>query len=1304
MDNNNKISSLPENVYKTEAAAKRAETNAKKRAIKQEKQEAYAKSEKKIKRDSTVDYKKNYQKKLQNAMEENKKHQESKEYKTFHISAKIEQKITFKNKYNKTYKHSDIKDHHHLKSKTQMIKETEIIKAKNYDDAKQKFLNNVENKFSSGGGGGGSSKSGDGVLDSTDYYECQIDNVDFLDEVELDSMSDAKPSTMFLKEGSAIDYNFTTQEKMFLKNDGYCVEDNLLGIYSPLIKKFTFDKIISIASEFYKNINIIWNRTMGYSSDCIMHICKYFNISAYAFDIQNTCFLKNVTNFRNYPALYYYAMNNHMYLVRDIDQCKSLTERAKDNCISFKTSLIEEQEPKNLFEEMPIYENIDIKNLKGYDSCIIIYSRETHSNINDIFEQCLALFGIPVSKSIKANKSNISKFEYKINKKHYIIVQDPNDITIINWKKVQELCKKHKVPFKNQTFLSFIKQKRTDLIKLKSERYTFTEQERRAIYDKRISKCASCGEPLKRKYELDHIKPLASGGNNTEKNIQLLCKSCHKKKSQNEKEDGSYIRIIESESTFNNQVLEVMSSDLCERYAFIEHRVPLEKEKLENEIIDDDSDDEDYEEYFKKLNSPLDQGIVRPIKTVTKPTRQHGDEFFINNISVTGYEYHEYLRTGKCKYDIDNQYKLPPPTPIIKQEEIKKEILKIYNIDIKKCRKNVLYYSKYDLPVFTCMDKVKVFNKDEDTLKTGIYYVETKRYFPIRGNGWYSLPMIDYCLQNNIITLDNIKYCVQCLVTIPCDYYNEFIDYCYKNLPEDYKKLSINMMIGGFKPNLNKNIQWASVCITSSTCEAYHQYLKNKGCFIEIIKVNDIKYFHVYKEIEKSNMETEKPLYDQIMDLEAIELHKLSKIIENKKGTVLDLNTDCVTCSFEDNIFPFELDKNNDIKGYYYRMCSDDYNIPMYKLEDKNTRLQVERKPLYKRENKYVYKSINWNIDSDVEDNNFKPLVDKVIKSNKSYFITGPAGTGKSQLIRDIKTELDIQKKTYICLAPTNLAALNINGGTIHKFVSRIKKMETIYNLNYDYIFIDEVSMIKEVFYKFFVMLKRIKPNIKLIFVGDHQQLLPINDRIQENIDYEFDYKNSVALKELCDCNMLQLSKCRRSDDILYNMCKFENIHNIDIKKFDSKLTLRNLSFTNKKRIEINKLCMDSEKTKYHGKKYILEPNKHDCESQEVTLYKNLPIICKKNDESLELINNEQFTVSKLTDTQVHIKNDTKKLIIDMNKFQEYFYVAYCITIHKSQGATYNFPYTIHQFNRLDERLRYVALTRATDMKFINII
>ena len=235
-------------------------------------------------------------------------------------------------------------------------------------------------------------------------------------------------------------------------------------------------------------------------------------------------------------------------------------------------------------------------------------------------------------------------------------------------------------------------------------------------------------------------------------------------------------------------------------------------------------------------------------------------------------------------------------------------------------------------------------------------------------------------------------------------------------------------------------------------------------------------------------------------------------------------------------------------------------------------------------------------------------------------------------------------------------------------------------------------------------MLKRIKPNTIFIIAGDFNQLPPINDRIQENIDYEFDYKNSLALKELCDFNMLQLSKCRRSDDILYNMCKFENINNIDTSLFGSEYTMRHLAFTNKKRIDINKKCMDIDKTKYHGKKYILEANINDANSQEITLYPKLPIICKKNDEPQGLINNEQFIVSKLTATSVYVKNEEKELEIEMNKFQEFFYVAYCITIHKSQGASFNFPYTIHEFNRLNKKLRYVSLTRATDKKFINII
>ncbi len=76
-------------------------------------------------------------------------------------------------------------------------------------------------------------------------------------------------------------------------------------------------------------------------------------------------------------------------------------------------------------------------------------------------------------------------------------------------------------------------------------------------------------------------------------------------------------------------------------------------------------------------------------------------------------------------------------------------------------------------------------------------------------------------------------------------------------------------------------------------------------------------------------------------------------------------------------------------------------------------------------------------------------------------------------------------KQKFICLCPTNLSALLVDGITIHKFAARLKKQACIKSLDWDYIFIDEVSMLAEVFYKFLMMIKRVKSNIKFIISGD---------------------------------------------------------------------------------------------------------------------------------------------------------------------------------------------------------------------------
>ncbi len=65
-----------------------------------------------------------------------------------------------------------------------------------------------------------------------------------------------------------------------------------------------------------------------------------------------------------------------------------------------------------------------------------------------------------------------------------------------------------------------------------------------------------------------------------------------------------------------------------------------------------------------------------------------------------------------------------------------------------------------------------------------------------------------------------------------------------------------------------------------------------------------------------------------------------------------------------------------------------------------------------------------------------------------------------------VKEYLTENNKVYKCLAPTNLAALLIDGTTIHKFSCRLKKFKSFMDMKLDYIFVDEVSMLHSNLYK----------------------------------------------------------------------------------------------------------------------------------------------------------------------------------------------------------------------------------------------
>lgn len=64
---------------------------------------------------------------------------------------------------------------------------------------------------------------------------------------------------------------------------------------------------------------------------------------------------------------------------------------------------------------------------------------------------------------------------------------------------------------------------------VKERRERIPEEVRRSVWFRDEGKCVRCGSD--KDLEFDHIIPVSKGGSNTEKNVQLLCKECNRKKS-----------------------------------------------------------------------------------------------------------------------------------------------------------------------------------------------------------------------------------------------------------------------------------------------------------------------------------------------------------------------------------------------------------------------------------------------------------------------------------------------------------------------------------------------------------------------------------------------------------------------------------------------------------------------------------------------------------------------------------------------------------------------------------------------------
>ncbi len=157
----------------------------------------------------------------------------------------------------------------------------------------------------------------------------------------------------------------------------------------------------------------------------------------------------------------------------------------------------------------------------------------------------------------------------------------------------------------------------------------------------------------------------------------------------------------------------------------------------------------------------------------------------------------------------------------------------------------------------------------------------------------------------------------------------------------------------------------------------------------------------------------------------------------------------------------------------------------------------------------------------------FKYALDVLEKTDKSLFITGKAGTGKSTLLQLFR---NTTHKKVAVLAPTGVAALNVKGQTIHSFFGFPPRIVTpseaarktgrkdklrIYKA-LEVLVIDEISMVRadvlDGIDKFLrVNREDFRPfgGVQVVFFGDLFQLPPVVTRDPVEASYFTDYYQS---------------------------------------------------------------------------------------------------------------------------------------------------------------------------------------------------
>lgn len=381
-------------------------------------------------------------------------------------------------------------------------------------------------------------------------------------------------------------------------------------------------------------------------------------------------------------------------------------------------------------------------------------------------------------------------------------------------------------------------------------------------------------------------------------------------------------------------------------------------------------------------------------------------------------------------------------------------------------------------------------------------------------------------------------------------------------------------------------------------------------------------------------------------------------------------------------------------------------------------------------------------------------LYDRFKHSQSHMFITGKAGTGKSVLLQFIRAH---SRKNFVVLAPTGVAALNVGGQTIHSFFLLPPTFIETKNLhpnskttkilkNLDTLIIDEVSMVRaDVMDAIDYLLRKARGNnqsfggVQMVMFGDLYQLPPVvNDpelrQYFESLNGGFYFFNSLAWNGT-DLEIYELNQNFRQTDE-----KFKSILNAirtgqiddDIISFLNErsgisipdsgvLTLATINSTvfdiNHRRLESLSDTSFEFQASVDGK---LEETAFPTEKN-LKLKKGAQIMMLKNDSKKRWVNGSLGTIESISKNEIKVNIDGKihtvapetwnkiryffnadKRVVEeeiISSFTQYpLRLAWAITIHKSQGQTYNSVAIDLGWGSFAHGQTYVALSRCKSL------